>query len=197
MKAFFGMFRRSAGELKSVRCLAVTGILLAVFVVLRSYTSIQFGTVVRINFAFLALAAIAMLYGPVVAMIAAIPGDVLSAIILGGGPSGLLPGLTLVWVFNGLVYGVFLYRFELKKSFWSNARLIIAHAMVVFIGRMVLNTSILYYYGILGADGSTVQTLISVRVITNLVAFPIDLAVLYLMLVPIKLAYMKTIGRQI
>jgi ECF transporter S component (folate family) len=197
--AFINTFKHSAMELKSVRCLAVTGVLLAIFVILRGYTSIQLSPALRVNFAFLALAAIAMLYGPVVAMIAAIPGDILSAILLGG-TSGILPGLTLVWIFNGLIYGMLLYNLRLeqagaKRAKITSARLIVAHAIVVFIGRLVFNTAILHQYGIIGGSDATVQALITARVVTQMTLFPIDLLVLFMMLAPIKIAYVKTMGR--
>ncbi|MCL1789036.1 MAG: folate family ECF transporter S component [Oscillospiraceae bacterium] len=185
------MFRRSANELKDVRCLAVTGILIAAYIVLKSYTTIEIAPpILRFNFSYIALAAIGMFYGPVVALTAAIPCDLIGAFLRGSG--SIMWGLTLVYMFQGLTYGVLLYGFELKKSFWKNAKLMIAQAIVIFISQMVFNTAVLYFYGILGSDGTSVNTLITMRAVKNLIEFPISVALLYVTLVPVSIAYKKT-----
>ena len=67
MRGFLSLFTDSARELKQVRALTVTALLMALGIVLRSL-SIPIGTDIRITFSFLGIAAIAMLYGPVVSM---------------------------------------------------------------------------------------------------------------------------------
>jgi ECF transporter S component (folate family) len=188
---FVKLFSDSFKELKNIRCLVTTSMLIAVFIALKAYATIPLGASLRISLAFIALAAIGMLYGPVVAMIAAIPCDLIGAMLKG---DGILPAFTLVIVFEGLIYGIFLYGFDFKKSIWQNVKLISAQAIVVFISHLILNTIALYHYGIIGGDDSTVIALISARVLKNVIEFPIDVAVLFALLIPIKAAYTRVIG---
>ena len=60
---FFGSFKKSAQELKSVRCIAVTAVLIALACILKTLT-IQPMPTLKIGFAFVAIASIGMLYGP-------------------------------------------------------------------------------------------------------------------------------------
>ena len=64
MKKFFKMFADSAKEFGSVKSITVTGMFIAVSMVIESL-SIDIGYT-KINFAFLAIAVIGMLFGPVV-----------------------------------------------------------------------------------------------------------------------------------
>ena len=140
MKSFFSMFRRSAGELKNIRCLTATGILVALFVILDMY-SIRIGDFVKINLAFLPLASVGMLFGPVPAMLAALAGDFVGCFVSGQSP---LPLLSLTAMVEGLIYGTLLYgkRFGSLAVFSVVARL--ADSLIVSI---CLNTSVLMYYG--------------------------------------------------
>ena len=61
--AFFSKFGRSAMELRSIRCLTVTGVLIALDIVLKM-VSIRITADIKITFAYLALATVGMLYGP-------------------------------------------------------------------------------------------------------------------------------------
>ena len=54
---FFGKFKRSAQELKSIRCLAVTAVLIALACILKTLT-IQPLPTLKIGFAFVAISAI-------------------------------------------------------------------------------------------------------------------------------------------
>jgi len=183
------MFRKSFRELKNVRCLAVTGVLVAVYIALKAYGTVSVFPSLRISFAFIALAAIGMLYGPVVAVIAAIPCDIIGLALLGG---GFIPEFTFIIMFEGFVYGSLLYGFELKRELRRNAKLIAAQAVVVFICHLVFNTAALYHNGFIGGDNDTVLTLITARLIKNVIEFPVDIILLYFTLVPIKIAYGKT-----
>ncbi|MCL1881966.1 MAG: folate family ECF transporter S component [Oscillospiraceae bacterium] len=198
LKGFAGMFKRSALELNDIRCIAVTGILIAVFLLLRTIGNIDFGPTLRVNFSFLALASIGMLYGPVVAMLAAIPCDILGFALDGTGAS-FIPGFTFILMFNGLIYGVFLYGFDAKKTISIDTlRLIVAQTIIIFISRLVLNTYLLYRVGFIGGNEETVRALITARVVTNLIRYPVDITMMIMMLIPIKAAYSRIIvgGRQ-
>ena len=69
------MFQESFKEFKDLRAVVVTGLLIALSMVIESFT-INLGFA-KINFAFLAIAAIGMLYGPSVSLFAGAVCDVL------------------------------------------------------------------------------------------------------------------------
>jgi ECF transporter S component (folate family) len=189
--SFLNMFKRSAMELKKIQCIVVCGMLIALYIVLGVLGNVNITAALRVNFSFLALAAIGMLYGPVVCVLAAIPCDLLAALLRGTGAP--LPVFTLILMFNGLIYGMMLYGFEGSKSFWKNAKLFIAHAIVVLIGRMVFNTLALYYYGIGVSEGDTLTVFATARVIANLIQYPVNIIMMYAILIPIKAAFPKVV----
>ncbi len=140
MKSFFSMFVRSADELKSIRCITVTGILVALFVVLDMY-SIRIGEFIKINLAFFPLASVGMLFGPVPAMLAAIAGDFVGCFVSGQSP---LPLLSLTAAAEGLIYGILLYEKRGKKLALFSVIARLADSLIISIA---LNTPILMYYG--------------------------------------------------
>ncbi len=140
MKSFFSMFRSSARELKNVRCITVTGILIAVFVVLDicSFKPMDF---IKININFTALAAVGMLFGPVPAMMAGAAGDLIGCILTGQAP--LLP-MTATAALEGMLYGVMLYRKNgMRLVIFSILARLIDSAVI----SLLLNTAILMQAG--------------------------------------------------
>ncbi len=190
--AIKSLFRRSLKELSDVRCLAMTGVLIALYIVLEVFVSINMGFL-KINFAFLALAAIGMLYGPIPAMLAAIPCDILGAALQG---NGLIFIFTLIAMFEGLVYGVFLYGYEVKKGIKQNTRIIISQTIVVVVSHLIFNTSALYFLGFAGKTYESVFLFILSRFTKNIVELPIDIVLLCVVLIPIKLAYGRIFERR-
>jgi ECF transporter S component (folate family) len=187
---FREVFKNSAKELKSTQCIVVTGMLIAVYIVLAGLGNVYLiPGVLRINFGFLALATIGMLYGPTAAILAAVPCDLFALVMRGTG--GFLPIFTLILMFNGFIYGMFLYGFEAKRSFLSNVKLFVAHGIVVLIGRLVFNTAAQYLHGIIGGADETLFTLISLRIGINVIRYPVDIIMLYAVLIPVKAAFPK------
>ena len=70
MKRFLAIFSDSAKELTNLRCIVMTGMLIAVHVLLSIFVMIPIGENIKISFSFLALASIGMLFGPIPAAIA-------------------------------------------------------------------------------------------------------------------------------
>ena len=104
--AFFRNFKKSFEELKSIRCLTVTALLIGVSVALK-FVMIMPSETLKISFAFVGLAAIGMLYGPVVAGLAGVVTDVIGFLVK---PTGAFsPIFTLVEVAGAVIYGIFLY----------------------------------------------------------------------------------------
>lgn len=78
--AFFRNFKKSFEELKSIRCLTVTALLIGVSVALK-FVMIMPSETLKISFAFVYFAAIGMLYGPVVAGLAGVVTDVIGFLV--------------------------------------------------------------------------------------------------------------------
>ena len=141
MRGFLSLFTDSARELKQVRTITVAALFMALSIVLRTI-AIPIGTDIRITFAFLGVMIIAMLYGPVVSMIAALGTDIIGYLLDGSKMREYNLLLALVVVLNALVYGLFLYRRTSQKNLLFSA--VLARLTVVLIGNLVLNSSILY-----------------------------------------------------
>ncbi|MCR4780826.1 MAG: folate family ECF transporter S component [Ruminiclostridium sp.] len=103
---FFVKFGKSAMELKSLRCITVTGVLIALDIVLKM-VSIKISADLKITFAYLALATIGMLYGPTVAFLAGIVTDLIGFMLSSDG--GFSPFFTLIEAIGAMIYGIFLY----------------------------------------------------------------------------------------
>lgn len=104
--SFFEKFGRSASELRSVRCITATGILIALDLVLKML-SIKITSDLKITFAYLALATVGMLFGPVVAFIAGALTDIIGFFLTADG--GFSPLFTVVEAVGAMIYGIFLY----------------------------------------------------------------------------------------
>lgn len=174
------MFVRSAKELASLRCLCVTAILIALDLVLKLTVSIQITSYIKISFAFLALSAIGMLYGPTVGFIAGLITDVLGFIIKPTGEFNFW--FTLIEALGGLIYGLFLYN--AINGRWILPRIIAAKATVVIVCNLFLTT-----YAIAVFYGSGFFALLPARVISNLLLLPFDVMLMYIFLPNILRAY--------
>ena len=142
MKSFFSTFKESAAELKNVRCLTISGIMVAVYIVLDMF-SLRIGEAIKINFDFIATATVGMLFGPVPAILAAVAGDLVGCIVTGTSP---LPLLSLLEILKGLLYGTMLYK---KSGIKLVSLSIIARVIDSAVICLVLNTAFLMYYGYL------------------------------------------------
>lgn len=201
MKGFVSLFTDSAKELKSVKCLTVTAMLIALAVVLKSIM-IPIGETLKISFSFLSLASIGMLFGPVVAGISGIITDILGFVVK---PTGAFsPIFTVVEATGGVLYGIFLYRFRpsadsfeetmskrgrewfisMIKQAW---RIIAAKFFVSLVCNVFMNTAALIAMGYIAADVAWAS--IVKRVIKNITMFPIEVVLMYIVLLPILAAY--------
>lgn len=111
-------FSHSAKEINTLRCLTGCALMLALRVVLGYFSNISLSITpnAKVGFAFLPIAIVAMLYGPVWGFVIGALGDLLSFLIMPMG--GYFFGWTLSAGLVGLIYGLFLYenkdRFLLK-----------------------------------------------------------------------------------
>ncbi len=177
------MFIRSAKELKSIRCLCVTAMLIALDIALKFLVGIQVTDSVKISFAFVAIASIGMLYGPTVGFAAGIITDLLGFVIK---PTGAFDiRFTLIEALGALIYGLFLYNAVNGK--WLLPRIIAAKTTVVIICNLWLTT-----WAISSVAGKGFLVMLPARVISNLAMLPVDIFILAMFL-PIVLRTYNTV----
>ncbi len=201
--AFFKMFADSAKELKSLRCLTTTAVLIALDIALKS-VNINITDDTKISFAFLALASIGMLFGPTVGFIAGIVTDLIG-IMLPTAVGAFNPLFTIVEATGAMVYGIFLYKMKYVKIEWKAGsilssfrhvwRIIAAKVAVVIVCNIVLNpiAMVLSSYW-------TWETAIFVKIPSRLIKYalqtPIDIVLMILVLFPVLFAYKSIFKNQ-
>lgn len=190
MKKIFRPFTESAAELKDLRAVIVTGLLIALSMVIEMYT-INLGFA-KINFAFLAIAAIGMLYGPTVSFFAGAVCDILGYIVAPDG--AFFPLYTLIGAAQGLIYGLIAYRKLVKRSTGNPyrnpemlLRLAVARVVDVLVINLVCNTAANFHYGFLG--DKTLGAAIAARVLKNLIELPFDMVLITAILPAVLAAY--------
>ena len=147
--------------------LAVTGLLVALHIILSRFCSIN-ALNIKIGFAFVPVFAAAYLYGPLMAGIVGGLGDFLGAILFPIGP--YFPGFTLTCVLTGLVFGLLLHK--------SQTPLRIAGAVAInqLVLGLVVNT-----YWISTLYGSAFFPLMGTRVVQCLILIPVEFLVISFM----------------
>lgn len=104
--------RESAGQIKQVRSLTGGAMLTALNLILNSMRIIV-SSMLEISFAFLAIAAAGLLYGPIMAGIIAVIADTIGFFLSPNG--GFFPGFTL----NAFLSGFFVWNVLLQKESYS------------------------------------------------------------------------------
>ncbi|MDO5142243.1 MAG: folate family ECF transporter S component [Eubacteriales bacterium] len=164
------IFVRSLRELKNARALALTALLIAINIALDLLgLEIRIPPNLKIGFGFLTNAAIGMLFGPAVAMLAGVATDVLGYFAGGFTMGGYFPGFTLTAIVAGLFWGLWLY--PRKLTVW---RAIGAKVCVNLFCNIGLNT-----LWLMMMSGKAMGALLAVRVPKNLIMLPIEVVVLY------------------
>lgn len=193
--AVFNSFKRSLRELHDIRCIAAVGVFIAIFVVLDGFCSIRIGEAIKINFAYLALAVIGMLFGPTVGLVAGFACDLVGWLV--NPTAGFLPWLALITALEGMIYGLGLYSFTPDRSPKQYIKIAITRLVVVILCNLILNTWALYSYGFIGGSDESLWSLIYARIGTNAVGFAAALVLMPIVLIPVKLAYNRMFkGRQ-
>ena len=187
MKSFFSLFSDSAGELKKVTTITVTGMLMALSIVLRNL-AINISADLRITFA--------MLYGPVVTMIATTGIDVMGYFLDGFKARDYNFGLLVVKLIAAMIYGVILYKKATGKQLITG--IVISRVLVVVICQLVLTSSVLYYSYtnrnfpfMSGSEWTAFKIWMTPRLIKNVLMLPIELVMSSIMLPAIRQAYTR------
>ena len=164
------IFVRSLQELKSTRCLALTALLIALNIALELMgLEIKLPPDLKIGVGFLANAAVGMLFGPSVAMLAGVCTDLLGYMVSGMSMGMYFPGYTLTAITAGLFWGLWLYPRRL--SVW---RAIGAKACIIVFCNIGLNTLWLMVTG-----GKAMGALLALRIPKNLILLPAEVVLLY------------------
>ncbi len=183
MKGFFNLFKRSALELKNIRCLTFTAMLIALDLAIKVATTMRTSDTLHISFAFVALASVSMLYGPTVGFIAGMITDLLGFLIA---PSGAFDiRFTLIEALGAMIYGIFLYNADNDR--WLLPRVIAAKTTVVIVCNLWLTT-----WAVASLAGKGFLAMFPARAIKNIVQLPIDIILLTLIL-PLVLKAWKMI----
>ena len=166
MKTLANLFTCSYFECRSTRTITTAAMLGAVSVVL-GYFSVQLGDYIRISFSTIANQLVYYLFGPVFGCVFGCVLDVLKYLIKPTG--GFFPGFTLSAAVAGALYGVFYYRKPVRLWRVLAAELVVAVICNMFLGTLWL--SMLY--------GKAFMVLLPMRVVKNLIMWPINSALFY------------------
>ncbi|MCQ2437788.1 MAG: folate family ECF transporter S component [Clostridia bacterium] len=158
-------WKAACAEFKKTKVLIFAALMIALRVALKA-VSIPIGPDLRINTAFFINAYGAMVFGPVVAIVAAAISDTLGCLLF---PTGVyfFPFI-FVEIAGSLVFALFLYRTKV-----TTLRVMLSRFCICFFVNIVLNTPIMmwYYQVILGKYYAIVDM---PRIAKNLCMFPIE-----------------------
>lgn len=174
-----GYWVDAASELKSTKMLVVTALMIALRIALKPL-AIPLGPQLSIQTAMLATALGAMIYGPVVAIPAAIISDTVGFMLF---PTGdyFLP-FVLTEIASTVIYALLLYRAKLTPT-----RVILCRFFICFFVNVVLQQLIYaWWYAYIGNPEEAKETVLGVmtvsRIFKNLAMFPVESVVLTLFL---------------
>mgnify|MGYP001176403946 CR=1 FL=1 len=167
--SFFRMFRLSLKELKNVRSMVTIALLMALSIVLSTYT-IRLGPMLEISFNYVAVSAISMLFGPVVNAVTAVISDVISSVVAPNG--AFFFWFALNPVVSGIIFSAFFYHRKITLP-----KVIIAKLIDTLLVNMLMTPFWLYLmYG----PGSLALT--PERMLKNLVSFVPEFFIMFAVL---------------
>lgn len=169
MQKIKSIFKNSANELKSTRCLTLTAMLGALSVILSNFTIVVTSSL-KISFFFVPTRIVYYLFGPFVGTVFGAAIDILNYIVKPTGP--FHPGFTISAALSGMIFGLILYKKPLKFS-----RILVTSAINMLIVNILLHT--IWIYTIIG---DAVIVSIPMRVIKNVVLWPFESILLYLVI---------------
>ena len=197
---FFGSFKESALELKDIRCLVVTAMLIALELAIKGLT-LHITDDLKVSVAFITKAATGMLFGPTVAFIEGIVSDTIGFMIK---PTGAFsPLFTLQEGFAAMFYGLFLYKLKLtrnelhdktiqKQSAGQILRIVLAKLSVAVCINLFYTPLALIITNSMAAGqfvyGSTLAGY-PARLLKNAIQFPVDCILLIAFLPIVSTAY--------
>lgn len=166
MKELKTSFVESVHELRELKTLAASAMLLAIAVVLGFYT-LQLTDYIKIGFAYIVNEMTGLLFGPAVGGIVGGLADLVKYLVKPTGP--FFPGFTVSGFCGGLIYGFVLYKKPLTIK-----RVILANVLVAVLVNLGLNT---YWLTILYGDGFF--ALLPARILKQIIMLPIETVLFY------------------
>ena len=181
MKKRADVYAQSWKELRHLRTLTTSAMFMAVSVVL-GYFTIEAGPYLKIGFGSVANQFVYYLFGPVTGMFYAGILDILKFVAK---PTGaFFPGFTLISMLGAVIYGTVLYRRPVTFS-----RVLLAKLLVALICNVLLNTWCLSFM-----YGKGMAVLIGPRLLKNLIMWPIDSVIFFLIVKKLEdLGFVKTL----
>lgn len=165
-------WRDAAAELKDTKMLVFAALMIALRVALK-LVYIPLAPNLKINTAFLANAMGAMVYGPVVATLAAAVSDFLGVLITG---DVYFPPFVLTEIAGSLIFALFLYRAKITPT-----RVMLSRFCICLFVNILLQTPLMMLYYQVMMGGKTYVLTIP-HILKNLFMFPIESVVLTLFL---------------
>lgn len=160
--------------MSKLKKIILSGLLLALLIVFDRFISIK-TLYLQVSFSFLPIALAAILLGPKYSVLIATLGDLIGSLLWPFGEYFI--GFTIVDAIVGLIFGLFLYNKNENEFFEGKSlliRLAISSALVLWVIElpcMSLMLSLLY--------GNAFLAVLTGRLVTKLVMFPIQIAVIY------------------
>lgn len=203
MKGIFSCFAESAKEFTKLRSLVITALFIAISMIIEAFSiDLQFA---KLNFAFLAIAVIGMLFGPCMGLVAGFACDIVGYLVHPTG--GFLPAYILVAGLQGLIYGLCLYhkmnghsiqfRNTTTGKEWDITlflRAVVARLLDVIVINLLINTKLNLHYGFIPEQAYGAA--IIARTAKNVIELALDLPMLFILL-PIALtAYQRVFSLQ-
>lgn len=165
-------WRDAAAELKDTKMLVFAALMIAVRVAMKSL-AIPLAPNLKINTAFLATALGSMVFGPVVAAIAAVISDFLGVLLAG---DAYFPPFVLTEIAGSVIFALFLYRARLTPT-----RVMLSRFSICLFVNILLQTPLMMlYYQVMMGGKSYILTI--PQIIKNLFMFPIESVVLTIFL---------------
>ncbi len=169
----------AAAELKSTKMLVITALLIALRVALKPL-AIPLGPQLSIQTAMLATALGAMIYGPVMAVPAAIISDTVGFMLFPNGDY-FLP-FVLTEIASTVIYALCLYRAKPSAMRVTLSRFFICFLVNVVLQQVIFAWQYLYLGNPEKAMGSVMDIMTIARIFKNLCFFPVESVVLTLFL---------------
>lgn len=200
MKSFFSAFSESIRNMKDLRTLTTTGILLALAICIKSFT-IQVTPDIWITFSFIPICVIGMLFGPVPCAMSNFLLDFIGYLIVNKSARAYSPQLSLVVIIAGLIYGAILYKCDFRNHpVISVIKAVLSRLSVVVFCNMILNSYFLYtlyvnkdfsLFSMTKDSALSFVTYCLPRITKNAVQFPVDAILLSALLPVFQTAYIK------
>lgn len=166
MKNTMDLYRASFAELKKVRVLTLTAMMMALSVIL-GYFTLDVGPYLKIGFGTIVNQFVCCLFGPVVGVIYNGLLDIIKYMVKPTGP--FFPGFTLNAMLAGLIYGTAFYKKKLTFT-----RVLITEFIVCLVCNVILNTWMLSFL-----YGKGFMALLPARVLKNAIQCPVNAALFW------------------